>query len=354
MNHSEISDGWFELRVAADPNTQDQLLVKGLSRSVLGLRRFFFRERIDTISLLRVWTHGVEGVRELASSLRRAALESGAAAEVTVVPHASLNLPMGPYGGPESTTLLAEMLADASSLLLDQIAKVVSGKARTTNVALDIMTAHLPAVDITRIFPERYPVAHRSSPYPGSFPMYRSHADGFLIMSKNPKAARARLDAEYERLCGLIIARVRSVLGQFNGGPVVSEAGGHWFRIARTFLHRAEASVRQGGLTVEWGDGYLGDTNDISISEFHQIAQSAREVRDFFRTDSGFLAARFMMSGLYLTLSSLGLRLVDRYFLCHAIAQACEGLFGVKATTILKNISQAVGAQYALEVSPEL
>lgn len=309
-------------------------------------RVVFLRDRLDKIHRLRVWatTEAEEEVEELARSLRAGAEQAGTVTEVSVRRGVFPDLAEGPYGGPQAAPFFADMLADASPLLLDLLAEVHARRASRTALALDMMIAHMPAIHIAVVFPERYPRAKKDPGFPAAFPVYRSHADGFFIMSKDPQGARARFDAQYERASTSVKQRISAVLSQFNGGPVVSEHGARWHDLARKHLLRAEELVSSGAMTVRWDGGYLGDTHNLTVSLFHQIVQRSPGLRAFLRLDPGYLAARTMMSCLYLTLSNLGLRLVDRVFLCHAISRACEELFDVEAATIIRNLARAFGA----------
>jgi hypothetical protein len=207
-------------------------------------------------------------------------------------------------------------------------------------VELDIMIAHLPAIDIASIFPDRYPYAKKDADFPVAFPVYRSHADGFFVLSKDAAQTRAQYDAQYERTRAALHERITAVLSQFKGGQVVSKVGNQWNELAGKYLLRADEAVRGGALKVKWDAGYLGDTHSLVGSLFHRIVQRAPGLRSFLSLDPGYLAARTMMSGLYLVINNLGLRLVDRVFLCHAISRSCEDLFDVEATSIIQNLAR--------------
>ncbi|MCA9712077.1 MAG: hypothetical protein KDK70_39945, partial [Myxococcales bacterium] len=107
--------------------------------------------------------------------------------------------------------------------------------------------------------------------------------------------------------------------------------------IARRYLLRAERALRRGELEVRWDQGYLGDTHDLSVSRFHQVFQDSEALRRFQRTDRGFQAMRLTTSALYLVLSNLGIRLIDRYFLCHSISRACQDLYGIDPAELVRS-----------------
>lgn len=350
--------GWTEVRVVGEPEAQDALLAEGLApflrdRTGPAPRAFFLRERIDDSLRLRIWISHAAESEALAEALRGVAKKSGISVPLRVLPGPSRDTAPGPYSGRQSTPLLTRFLAEACPLLLDQVSALAAGRTSRLAVALDIMVAHLPAIDIARVFPGRYPFAPVREPgFPSAFPVYRSHADGFLVMSTDPAGARSRLDAQYGRAAALIRPRVTAVLSQFADGPVLSEVGLRWHELARRHLLRAEEAIRAGTLRVRWHGGYIGDSYDLSASPFHQIVQNEPALRAFLRRDPGYLAARFTMSALYLALSSVGIRLADRYFLCHAISRACEELFGLEATAVLLSLARSVPRGRAVRIGP--
>jgi hypothetical protein len=277
--------------------------------------------------------------------MRASAGQSGSSCEVDVLRPASIEGLLGPYGGPKATALLSNFLVDACELTLNQVVETV-GRGRRMGIALDIMVSHLDAVDIARIFPDRYPNATSMPGCPATFPVYRANVDGFFVMSVDPAAAREQVNAQYERERASIHRRVAAVLSQFAGGPVVSEVGMLWHKIAGEHLLRADAEVAIDALTVKWDKGYIGDNFDLTISPFHQVVQGSPPLRLYYKDDQGYLATRFMVSSMYLALSSLGIRLIDRYILCHSIVRACEELFDVNATSAVQHMA------YAVEMKP--
>ena len=351
---------WTEFCVTADPALQDRLLIEVVapfvrsrnnddnSRSVV-----FLRDKVDQKSRLRVWVDqpSQSELDDLLLSTKAAASQSEMPAEIDVLPQVSPNFTQGSFGGTLATSFFTDLLTDATPLLLDQLEAITPRRVSRMAVALDIMVAHMPAIDIGRIFPERYPYAKKDAEYPAAFAVYRSHADGFFVLSKDAAETRARFDAQYERTSAALQQRISAVLSQFKGGQVVSEVGNEWNELAGKYLLRADEAVRSGALIVKWDEGYLGDSHSLVGSVFHRIVQRAPGLRSFLRLDPGYLAARTMMSGLYLVLNNLGLRLVDRVFLCHAISRSCEDLFNVQATSIIRNLARFFAARKAARQS---
>ncbi|HEU4711118.1 MAG TPA: lantibiotic dehydratase C-terminal domain-containing protein [Pyrinomonadaceae bacterium] len=344
---------WTELSITADTAQQDRLLINviapfvrskqssGNSRSVV-----FLRDKTNQTPRLRVWIDHPDQ-NELDDLLRAAkatALRNGMPGEIIIVAGVSPHFDQDSFSGTAATSFFTELLSDATPLLLDQLEAIADKRASRMAVALDIMIAHLPAIDIARIFPDRYPYAKKDAEFPTAFPVYRSHADGFFVLSKDAAQTRAQFDAQYESRRAALHERITTVSSQFKGGQVVSEVGNQWNELAGKYLLRADDAVRSGALKVKWDTGYLGDSHSLAGSLFHRIVQRAPGLRSFLSLDPGYLAARTMMSGLYLVINNLGLRLVDRVFLCHAISRSCEDLYNVEATSIIRNLARFFAA----------
>lgn len=344
---------WTEIRVTSEPEAQDSLLVDVLApwqeeRTAQGgePRVFFLRDRSGTTSRLHVWLDqpSEPEVEALAAAFRDGDRNSGQSARVDIRPGSSLDFVGTSYDGSMAKILLSEMMMGGCRLVLDQLVEIEAGTAARTSVAFDLMVAHLPAADIARVFPERYPRADRGLEYPATFPVYRSHAEGFFVMSVDPEIARSRFEEKYRSREESIQQRILALLTQLEEGPEVSQVASRWYKLARASLLRSEQAVRDGTLHVQWEEGYLGDEYDLESSPFHQIVQLSPALQKFVRTDVGYQAARFTLSGLYLTLGALGLPLVERFFLAYAISRAFEDLFTVDATAVVRNLAREVEA----------
>lgn len=359
---SRKQGAWSELRVTAPPAAYDRLLISGLepfssggTAGARGFRAFFVRDRTGAICRLRVWVgvasasqNDVVGrvddgaianeVAELAARLRTVATHADFTLEVEVVPDSSP--PTGPFGGPAAALLFAELLCDACPLQLSQLAGIVAGERRCTTAAVDILVATMLAVDIASAFPDRYPSAVTTAGFPAAFAVYRSHCEGFVLMSTDPAAARARLDAVYGRNGPAIRSRVAAVLAQFANGPLISDLALSWHALARSYLFRSEAALREGRLTMTDEGEHFAAGHDLSASPFHLAAHSS-PVAAFRREDVGLRATRPILSATYLALGGMGVQLGERYALCHAISRACEDLFGLDAVDVVVALPKA-------------
>lgn len=341
--------GWSELRLPVDPSAQDAVVLQLLRPLVAAsVPVFMLRDQQAKLSSLRIWVHQ-ERPGKLPDELAAAVETTGA----TVLPGSSFTGDDSPYAGPRIAAFWHGLLSEAAPLMVSQVAEVVAGKRSRLSLALDAMISHLPAVDFAKVFSGRYPAAATEFDFPVPFPALRSHSDGIIVMSRDPAAARAELDAKYAPFAAGIERRVSAILGQLDGtGPAVSEDALQWYELAGKYLRLADAELTSGGITIVWEEGWVGDAWDLSPSPFHQVVQSSSAFQDFLRADSGYQAMRIMMTALYLYLNMLGLRIVDRFFACHAISRACESVFGVDATTVMSGFT-GVFAETPMEHSAE-
>lgn len=239
----------------------------------------------------------------------------------------------GAFGGPALASLTRGFLADVSAPLLDVMA-TARNRTELLGAAVDVMIAHLAAVNVgaVNVGAAKRPVTNGA---PLSFLSYRSHADGFFVMARDPGAARRAFDERYAAIAPAMRARTTTILE----GPADVPAPASWYRSVTGFLPAATAAFRSGELTGDDGaEGYLGSEMDLSGSDFHRTIDENQDFVRFLRSDPPMLAVRLATSLLYLSLHDIGLRLVDRYFLCHAISRAVESIFDVDAVELLATV----------------
>jgi hypothetical protein len=102
-------------------------------------------------------------------------------------------------------------------------------------------------------------------------------------------------------------------------------------------LREAREAIDGGAIYFSAATGYMGDQNDLSESEFHQKIQSSSGFQSFMRVNQAFLTTRLSMGMLYLSLRRLGLPILDRYFLCHAVARSVEEIYNLDPVAELQN-----------------
>lgn len=342
---------WVELRVYVDEQERDRLLVAGVgpfladaARQGLSRRAYFLFERHAQRSYLRVRLDAVPDSmvalqQLLCATLRQRGLDAFCA-QVEPAPAAQFTGHEELFRGAAAQALVEDFFAETTTFVLELIAAVDDNRSARLLTAFDLMVAHVVTVN-RHIFE-----GARTLPYPNSFLSYRSHADGFFIMSKNPQAARHEFDTRYAALAGSLQDRLRRLLQQFDQrDAIISVAAQRWADYIDIFMPRVLAELAAGTIGIKTGlDGYIGDHYDLSISAFHRGIQDASHYQEFMRTDVEFHALRAMISLLYWTLYRFGLRLIDRYYLCHAVSRSFETVFDVDPAEVLAAISRHVAA----------
>jgi hypothetical protein len=245
------------------------------------------------------------------------------------------------YQGAAVPQIFENFACDTSGLLVEYLSLVTRGAPRLT-IAFDLMVAHLVAVNRNL-----YPGA-RELPYPTSFLSLRSHADGFFIMCRDPVHAKRTLEDRYLRQADRMQARLLALLRQFTRqAPAMSESAAHWAACIDQWMARASTASELGGLQTGPSPGvYLGDSHDISISEFHQEIQRRPAIQAMMSADIQVHSMRMTFSCLYFFLHQLGVRLVERYLLCHAISRSIEDAFDVNPSHVLELVAD-LGARRA-------
>lgn len=269
--------------------------------------------------------------RDLADRWREVAHAMGAT-DITARPAREVPLTGSGFEGPSLGPLTREFLAEVAPVLLPTAG--TTDRAVRLAAALDLTAAHLPAVAAFTV-----PGPHGGAPL--SFLSLRSHAEAFLASTRDPASARQALDQRYDAVRDSVEERVAGVLAQVRGtGREVSPAARAWFEAARTAKPTMAEGFRTGRLGVV-ADDLPAAGGALDRSAFHQMVGSSAALQEFLGHDPGFLAARLLTSLLYLAFHTIGLPLVERYFLCHATSRACETLFEVDANAVLGSLAGA-------------
>jgi Lantibiotic biosynthesis dehydratase C-term len=277
-------------------------------------------------------------------------------AELAVRPAEYIPLSGSMFAGDELAPVTRAFLADATPTLLGLVQRDAANRAGLLSGALDLMAGHLRAVGRPADGAAVGRPADGGAPL--SFLSFRSHAEAFLASSRDPSAARTALDRRYESVREAVEGRVRTILDELAGdsaSPVPpsspsSPAAHGWYHAVRAAKPTVTEHFRTGTLRLvpgpepKSGGNASADFTDFAASPFHSVLAAAPELHRFLRDDPAFLSVRLLTSMLYLSLHSLGLSLVERYFLCHAVSRACESLFDVDAVEILSEL--AANQQY--------
>jgi hypothetical protein len=129
---------------------------------------------------------------------------------------------------------------------------------------------------------------------------------------------------------------VRAIL---NSGDLGGAAA--WDAAARATKPALVEGFRTGALVAHTGYArdQLRERTEFAGNAFHRTAGASENLQSYLGGDPSFLATRLLTSLLYVTLHSAGVSLLQRYFLCHAISQACEAIYQVDSLTLLTRLT---------------
>lgn len=234
--------------------------------------------------------------------------------------------------GPVAQGLIDRFLVETNGFVLERLAAPES----RTRSALELMLAQPVALE-PRLFTG---LRHRRCPI--GFVSYRSHADGFFIMTKDPAATKRAFDERYERTAMQTRRALEAIIRQRDCGSEGSSVVARWVELANPYIEAIADGLRSGELAVNMGDetGWLGDRYDLEISPFHAAVQADPGLRERAFADVDFNTMRVMASLLYLTLHRFGVRLIERYVLCHVVARTFEAAYEVGPVEAIELLSR--------------
>lgn len=271
---------------------------------------------------------GPEGAHRLLLQVRDAPPDLAARTvalpvQPTAVRAASVPPLGGPvFDGPGLDEATRGFLSDTAAVAVD-----LATRPDRTGAALTLMTAHLAAV----ADPDR-----SGDGPPLSFLSFRSHAEAFLATTRDPTAARHAFDTRYAEHGATVEAAVRAVLLDDAPG-----GGAAWSTAARAAKPGFVTGFVSGDLVAHTGytRDHLRERTDFADNPFHSTAGASEQLQAYMGGDPSFLATRLLTSLLYVTLHSSGVSLMQRYFLCHAIAKACETIYDVDSMALLAELA---------------
>ena len=218
------------------------------------------------------------------------------------------------------------------SLTSDFIVKLI-GMADRINLATDLMLLH-PLFMQPHLFH-----AARDQVAPNTFISFRSHADGFFLMSKSPTDTRSTFERHFQSASTGLLNRLRRLSLNPSNSPAFE-----WKSFIDTTVPSLVPSFQAGsiGFTAPPEDERMSQNYNLDASPFHALIETSSRYQEFMRTDAEFLALRFMSSMLYCSLSQIGVRLIERYLLCHVVSRTYEEMFSVTAEDLLKQAIQRI------------
>jgi hypothetical protein len=317
---------WIELRLGSSAD-DDRILVRGVRPLLRGAhvdvavkRGYFLRESKRLRLRFEIVDGSAAGLASWLGELLAGCGLNSVEIEADDAPQfAELE---GLWEGASAGVLREDFFGETSAFVLDRIAELGGEGNARMRLGFDLMVAHAVAID-------EILSGHLAFTQPRAFLTYRSHADGFFIMSKNPAAAKRTFDERLQGIRPALDIRLGAILSALSLANSSSMPAARYWRstIAARFPQVLQL-LCEGRLKLPIGeDAYLGDRYDISVSNFHQVIQDDAEHRRRMREDVEFHCIRVLLTCLYWTLQHIGLRLIERFFLCHATSLAFEQRF---------------------------
>jgi hypothetical protein len=167
------------------------------------------------------------------------------------------------------------------------------------------------------------------------FASFRSHAEGFLCGFPEGPALRPAWDRHFRAHADDLVARVRTIVSTLDGAePGTVPLVATWVATMRPVRNRAAALVDAGRLPMDDPAPGRYDPGLAPLAEtspFHQALQTDAAFWRDLQAAGWFRTYRFVLNCLYLHLTRLGVRPVERFLLCHLAAGAVEQAYGVSA-----------------------
>jgi hypothetical protein len=162
---------------------------------------------------------------------------------------------------------------------------------------------------------------------------FRSHAEAYLSTSA-PIGLRAAWDERYRRSAGVLVDRVAAVV---DDGAVLPTYLREWVDTVSQLRPQVLAAAKDGLLAAgfEGRDDTKGKLVPLAAhplsdrSLFHRALDNSGGAWEQLRDSTGFITYRMLLNFGYLHLTRLGVRPVDRFFVCHLMANAIAEVTGV-------------------------
>lgn len=229
---------------------------------------------------------------------------------------------------------LANCYAETTQLAFSMLDAQRSQRESRFDLGFDLMTAAAHAL---------YPSPQRRGIAEG-FVSFRSHAEAYLAMIKEGEAVRNHFEREYRRFAPQLVRRLRDAVAALDerrsGRPFVQE----WLLLAKPQIDRASDLIATGALVLPaprrkatgkygWDDDWVGR------SRFHSVINASDRYLSFLFENEWFQKYRIALNLTYLHLNRIGLLPVERYLLCHLVANTVEDIYGVFAQDLAKGFA---------------
>jgi hypothetical protein len=217
-------------------------------------------------------------------------------------------------GGEQAADLLADFYLATQPIALSMARDVARGGQRLTPCFdLLVATAHIGV----------------SGGLASGFPSFRSHAEAFLA---GAGARREVWDRGYAARREQLVARVGEVVATVDGAADTAPLARAWVEALRPVQRRAEQLLADG--VVTFNDPTL-PTPGPDGSAFHRELLRGPAYTPEIRESVWFRSHRLLLNYLYLHLTRHGIRPMDRFLLCHLVANAVEDRLGVTAVDLV-------------------
>lgn len=280
-------------------------------------------------------TRQLDPVRELPAHRRLAELEQEEGALLPWHPDNSIvtavyDARSALIGGPETAALVADFQATVTELAFRMTEELSPQKRLARSFDLMIAVAQTMATrGITN-----------------GFISFRSHAEGFLCGFPEAAGLRPVWDRHYAVHRKSLARRVSTIVAAVQDAdaevPFVQEwiavLGPSWERAQR--LASADALLLPIGLPIDF-EAEVGAEDRVDLAEvspFHQVLLANPTWEQTQRSRS-FLQYRMMLNLTYLLMTRLGITPVERFLLCHLVANTVEDTYGVSAIELVRGRS---------------
>ena len=218
------------------------------------------------------------------------------------------------FGGKPAADLVAEFCTASNDAAFDAIDLVRRGRQQRLWLAFDLMvaTAH----------------AFAAGGITGGYVSFRAHAEVFMARSDEPQRWRADWNRRYRQAAGALRDRLDSAVA----GNGVTAAP--WLAALRGMRDRGFAMVDSGQLRME--AAAAGKQPPPDASPFLRELITNDDFHHRLMPSPAFRRYRLLLNLLYLHLTRIGVRPVDRYLLCHLVANCVEERYGLDCVESLR------------------
>jgi hypothetical protein len=231
--------------------------------------------------------------------------------------------------------LLSDFYADTTPLVFEMLEAIRSGMASQNDLAFEAMigVAH-------KFYPSPYDATIREG-----FISFRSHSEAYIATTPNDAAVRRQFHLESKRRLSILSRRVRELVSELDAGEIRNPFLDAWLLALRKWVSKLISTKSSlfrdghfGGVSSRWGGDW------IRRSEFHATIAQSKSYRTLLFESPWFLKYRLALNLTYLHLNRLGVLPVERYLLCHLLADAVEQAYAISALEMVRGYSLRGGS----------